>query len=258
MVLLVSVLVACTRVDSTERCIETRYGDVVNENMDTGLNATFITDAECFKLTDLAFPVDGSAERISAVTRAPNPVTIEGDVAIIYAFDPSTIMDVFRAKRSQAAAEVEIYNAVREGYRNAIAQWTVEQVFSDQRASMGDSVRMAIQRKIGDRAIIRNVFVRELRLPPVIEEARIAAAKQAQIADSVRQQFAIDSLRNRTALMTAETNARRVQLEAAAYAQDPALLQLKVAEQMSRICANAQQCILGVSVMDRLMTTAAR
>lgn len=255
-VLMVLVLAGCwTRVDETEHCIETRYGNVVNESMSQGLNFTMLTDAECFTLTDQNYPDDGEVEVVQAVTKAPNPVQIDGDVAIVYAFDPATVLDVFREKRSQRAAEVEIYNSVREGYRNALANWTVADVFSDRRALIGDSVQAHIQRKLGNRAIIKRVFIRNIKLPPEIEAARTSAAQQAQALDKQRQQYQIDSLEAQTRIVRAEAAAREQELLAQAYAESPAVLQLKVAEQMAKICANAQQCILGVSVMDRIMGT---
>ena len=38
--------------------------------------------------------------------------------------------------------------AVREGYRNALAQWTISEIFAN-RAALSDSVKFHIQRKIG-------------------------------------------------------------------------------------------------------------
>lgn len=252
---LVAMLVAgCTFVDSTEHCIETKYGEVVNEEMGTGLNMTLFTDATCFSLTDQNWP-EGGKEEVTAVTKSPNPVTVAGDVALVYAFDPSTVFEVFKAKRNQNAAEIEIQNAVREGYRNALAGWTVADVFSERRAFIGDSVKASIQRKIGNRAIIKNVFIREIRLPPEIEAARTQAANQAQALDKQRQQYAIDSLAARSRIVIAEGEAESKRLLAQSYSANASLKEIEVARELAKICTGVQQCILGVQVMDRLMGT---
>lgn len=251
-VALAVLLAGCTRVDSTEHCIETLYGDVINEHMETGLAATVFTDATCFRLTDQNYPSEGGVA-VQAITMQPNPVRIAGELAVVYAHDPTTISQVFREKRSPQAVEVELINAVQEGYKNALAGWTIADVFSAQSATLSDSIKAHIQAKIGNRATIKNVFVRATNLPPEIEAARTAAAQQAQALDKQRQQYAIDSLSAQSKVVAATAEARAQELLAAAYAEEPAVLQLKVAEQMSRICANAQQCILGVGVMERLM-----
>ncbi len=173
--LILMAAMACTSVDSTEHCIETRYGAITKEKMGQGLNSTLTTEANCFSLTDQNFPANAEGkEPIEAQTR--DPVTVIGDVSIVYAFDPATIVSVFNAKRSQVAVEVEIQNAIRSGYRSALAGWSVADIFSNRRAALDDSVRAHIQRKIGERAVIRTVFVRDVKVPPAIEQARIEAA----------------------------------------------------------------------------------
>jgi regulator of protease activity HflC (stomatin/prohibitin superfamily) len=246
-------LCACTMVDSTEHCVETRMGEVINPHMSTGLNISMITDATCFKLTDQNYPEDGEAEQVEAVTKSPNPVKVVGDVAIVYAFDPTTVPEVFNTKRSEANAELDIYNAMREGYRNALATWTVADVFSERRAEIGDSVKAAIQRKLGDRAIIKNVFIRNIQLPPEIEQARNDAAQQAQVIAKQRQQFEIDSMAARSKVMQAQAEAESKRLLAQSYSANASLKEIEVARELAKICANAQQCILGASVMDRII-----
>lgn len=254
--LLVLAVAGCTFVNDTEHCVETQYGKVIAEKMSSGLNATIFTDATCFSLTEQNWPEDGSAEQVSAVTKSPNPVTVSGDIAIVFAYDPATVFDVFMAKRSEEAAEVEVLNAIRDGYRDALAAWTVADVFSERRAAIGDSVKLAIQRNIGNRATIKNVFIREIRLPPEIEQARTAAAQQAQALDKQRQQYEIDSLAARSRVMQAQAEAESKRLLALSYSQNESLKEIEVARELAKICTGVQQCILGVQVMDRMMAGA--
>ena len=183
-----------------------------------------------------------------------DPITVIGDVGIVYAYDPATIIKLFEDKRTPEAAESEILNAVREGYRNALASWTVSQIFSADRASLSDSVRAHIQRKLGGRAIVKQVFVRDIKAPAAIETARIDAARQAQVLDRAIKQYQIDSVNARATLMGAEAQATAKRLEAQAYSQNRELLQLRIAEAQAKglaeACKGVTTCVIGGSVVD--------
>lgn len=242
-----------SRVDSTEHCVLTRYGTVIKRKMPTGLNFTPLSDPTCFRMTQRNFPEgEGGKEVIQATTA--DPVTVEGDVAITWSYNPGSIYQVFLDKRTPEAAETEVLNAVREGYRNALNAWTVNRIFSAERARLSDDVRRQIQAKLGNRATIHQVFVREIRIPPQIEQARIEAARQAQVLDRAQKQFTIDSVNARAQLLKAEADARAKELEARSYAANPALLQLEAAKAMSnglaQACRGVQTCVIGGSVMD--------
>ncbi len=243
---------ACTSVDSTEHCVLTRYGKIVEPKMTTGINFTPLSKATCFTMTDRNYPEAGGKESMEAQTA--DPITVQGDVGIVYSYDPATVSKLFEDKRTPEAAEAEILNAVREGYRNALAGWTVTQIFSGNRAALSDSVRAHIQRKVGDRARIKQVFVRDIKAPQAIEAARIEAAKQAQVLDQAQKQFVIDSVNARGKLMVAQAESEAKRLEAAAYSQNRELLQLRIAEAQSeglaQACRGVQTCVIGGSVID--------
>lgn len=242
-----------TRVDSTEHCVLTRYGTVIDRKMSTGLNFTPLAEPTCFRMTQRNFPENSEGKEVVQATTA-DPVTVEGDVAVTWSYNPGTVYQVFLDKRTPEAAETEVLNAVREGYRNALNAWTVNRIFSAERARLADDVRRNIQAKLGNRAIIHQVFVRDIRIPPAIEEARIEAARQAQVLDRARKQFTIDSVNAQAQLLKAEADARAKELEARSYAANPALLQLEAAKAMSQglaqACRGVQTCVIGGSVVD--------
>lgn len=258
---LVLAVAGCATVDETEHCVHTRYGKVVEQHMGTGINWTFPGEVECFSLTQQNFPADGEVEQIQAQTA--DPVTVTGDVAIVFSFDPGTVFDVFMEKRSEPSARAEILNGIREGYRTAMAGWTVAEIFSERRAALADSVRAHIQRKVGDRALIHQVFVRDIAIPQQIEQARIEAARQAQILARARQQFVIDSVNAAALVMTATAQAEAKELSAEAYLRNPTLVQLEIAQAirdgLSHACdGSVQQCVIGGSVMDAFMARGGR
>jgi len=256
-------LIGCTRVDETEHCVLTRYGNVVEERMKEGLAWTPIADAECFPLVDQNYPErSDDAEQVSAQTS--DPITIVGDLAIVWAYDPATVFQVFREKRRHNAVQVEVVNAIREGYRTALGGWSVERIFSAERAALSDSVRAHIQRKLGTRGFIKTVYVRDIKLPDVIESARIAAAQQAQILDKALKQYAIDSVNARAAIVQADAEAELTRIQASIYRNNPDMLQLELekarAEAFSKLCSGPalNTCIIGGSVMDTWKTGVVR
>lgn len=250
---LVLVFGGWTVVDSTEHCVLTRYGRVVERKMSTGLNFTPFANATCFSMTEQNFPrgVDDK-ETMEAQTR--DPVTVMGDVAIVYAYDPGTIFEVFMEKRSPEAVETEIRNSIREGYRNALSGWTVAEIFSARRPALSDSVRVHIQRKVGNRARIQQVFVRDIKIPEQIERQRIAAAEQAQILDRAQKQFVIDSVNAAAQVIKARGEAEAKQLQARSYEANPRLIELDMIKAWStgigEACKGVQSCVLGGSVVD--------
>lgn len=237
-----------TIVDSTQHCVQTRYGKVINRKMQTGLNFTPFSEATCFSMTEQNFPL----ETMEAQTQ--DPVTVMGDVSLVYAYRPTTIDQVFMDKRSAPAVEEEIMNAVREGYRNALAGWTIAEIFSERRSDLSDSVRLHIQRKVGNRAEIKKVFVRDIKIPAQIEQQRIAAAEQAQILDRARKQFVIDSVNAAGEVLKARASAEAKDLQARAYEANAKLIELDGIKAWSdgikEACKGVQTCVLGGSVMD--------
>lgn len=239
-------LAACTSVDQTEHCVGTRYGKVVEDKMANGINFTIFETANCFSLTDQNFPAgDGAKETMEAQTK--DPMTVQGDVAIVFAFDPKTINAVYLEKRSADAAEVQIMNAIRDGYRAALAGWSVNDIFSSQRAVLGDSVRVHIQRKLGNLAVVKQVYIRDIKVPHAIEEARIASTKQALVYNQAQQQLAIDSMNARGQIIRAQAAAETNRLASVSYQSNPKMLDLEIAKALSGLCGKSTTCVIGAS-----------
>jgi len=178
-------------------------------------------------------------------------MTVEGDVAIVYAFDPSSVYDIFLEKRSAGAAEVQIMNAIRDGYRSAIAGWTVFDISSARRAALGDSVLAHIQAKLktpkGMLAVIKQVYIRDIRVPRAIEDARIEATKQELIYNQAKKQLAIDSMNARGKIITAQAQAEANRLTSVSYASNPKMLDLEIAKALAGLCGKATTCVIGAS-----------
>ena len=253
-VLLVLAVLGCATVDETEWCAEMRYGRAVAEGVETGLHGALISDYTCFNMTERIYP-DPTEDTETMDGQTADQLTINGDVSVTVALNPSTIAETFRNKRRPDAVDAEIRNAIRSGYRNALAGWTVVDVFSSRRAEFGDSVSAYIQRSLGTMATVNNVFVRDLRVPPQLEQARIGAVTQEQNYIAATRQAQIDSVNAWASIQTLAARAEGERLQAAAYEESPALLELRAAEAMANglkeACRGTQTCILGGNVMDR-------
>lgn len=256
----VALLAACTTVDTTEHCIQTRYGKVVNQHMEPGLNWTLATQATCFKMVEHNYPggtdKDGQPLAETMEAQTSDPITVQGEVALVYAYDPATIYQVFLEKRSPDQVEIEITNSIRAGYRTAIGKFSVAQLFGE-RDRFSDSVKAAVQRQLGHRAKITNVFIRSITVPKVIEDARIAAAQQAQVLDKALKQQAIAEADAKATVARAEGDAKANQLRAASYSSNQKLLDLEIAkakaEGIGAVCQHSSTCIIGGSIADTWM-----
>lgn len=246
---------ACTTVDETEWCAKTRYGKVVDEGISPGIVGTFLVyDVTCFDMTERTLPENG-VEVVEAQTS--DPLTVEGDVVVKVALRDEHMPQVFRDKRRESAVEREIQDAVRSGYRDAIAGWSVNEIFSSRRGELSDSIGVKIQDKLGQMATVVEVYVRDIRAPQQIENARIAAAEQENRFIEAQRRSQIDSVNAFVRVINAEAEAQARRLEAEAYASNPALLTLRATEALSeglgKACTGVSTCILGGDVMDRFL-----
>ena len=250
---------ACATVDETEWCAKTRYGKVIEEQVETGLHIAIIHDFTCFDMTERIYPdgegEDGGVETMDAQTR--DQLTIEGDVSVVVLLNPAIMSETFRDKRRPAAIDSEIRSAIRNGYRDAFAGWSVNEIFSSQRSALSDSVQAHIQRKLGDMASVERVYVRELSVPPQIEAARIEASQQENLYIAATRKAQIDSVNAWAEIQKLSAQAEGQRLMAVALDQSPGLLGLRAAEAMAaglaQACQGVQTCILGGDVMQRFL-----
>ena len=243
-------LAACERVDETEHCIETRYGNVTNEHVEPGLTATLTVDVTCFTLTEQNYPEGSNSKEMieNAVTR--DSTIISGDVAMTWQYNPSTIPQVFRAKRRPEAVLFEIQNALRDGFRSAVATQTTESLLGPQRAAFDTVVKNAVQAKLGTIAKVNKIFIRGIVLPPSLTQARNRIVEQAASLREARNKQEIATANANAAVAVAKGEAESKRLLAQSYAQNSKIIELEIAKEMSKICGQATTCVLGGSVMD--------
>lgn len=254
LLLALAVLASCTQVDSTEHCVETRYGEVVNKKMSNGLTATITTDATCFLVTDQNYPANVE-DTLRFEAQTSDPVTITGQYAVVFTFE--NIDALFHDKRTPDAAYTQMINAVREAIGAVTTQRSISDVFGAGRATFGDSIRAFAQRKAGNSIHIKSIFINNLHAPPAIEKARIAASVKDQERDAAIKQLQVDSAGAAGVVIKAKAEAEAASLNAQALEKSPAVLQLKMAEAMASGLANAcsgagvQTCIIGGNVIDK-------
>lgn len=248
---------ACATVDETEWCAETRYGRVVEEAVSTGLHGALISEYTCFDMTERLYPSPDEEEVETMEAQTRDQLTLVGDVSVTTILNEASMSQTFRDKRRPAAVDAEIVAGIRSGYRNAVAGWTVSEIFSDRRAFLADSVRVHIQRSLGDLATVLRVYVRDMAVPEQIERARIQASARENELIAAQRQAQIDSVQAWGEVQKLAAEAEGQRLMATALEQSPGLLQLRAAEALagglSKACQGVQTCILGGDVMQRFL-----
>lgn len=255
-----------TTVERNQACIQTRFGDVVNngELLDPGFKAFIVSRTRCFDMREQTFPDEESEGERSVTMRAQtnDPLTVTGDVTVVYRFRPGSALEIYDTKGTEEALERELYAAISEGYRNGVVQYSVDELFSGKRTELDKQVQQFIQAKIGRETglvEILSVFIRNIEAPEEIERLRTQASSRDQMLDQERKQFQIDSIAAIRRVVNAQAFADSVRLEANAYASNPALLQLRATEAfangMAEICSGTSTCIVGGNVLDKFLTS---
>lgn len=252
-------LAACERVDETEHCIETRYGNVTNDHVAPGITATVTVDLTCFPLVEQNYPENSQAKEVieNAVTR--DSTIIAGDVALTWQYNPGTLLTVFKAKRRPEAVLFEITNALRDGFRSAVATQTTESLLGPQRASFDTVVKNAVQKKLGNMATINKVFIRGIVLPASLTQSRERIVKQAADLREATNAREIAEANAAAQIAAARGQAESQRLLAASYAQNPKVLDLEIAKAYAKalesLCPKGGNatCIIGASTLDGLL-----
>lgn len=250
---------ACgTRVNEYEHCIGTTNGRITEARMSTGWNWQGpFDDAVCVPLTDQNYPeADDDAKTADAET-IDNAVTsdslvISGDVAITWQHNPTTIVETFKEKRGVAggvteAVLFEVRNALRDGFRSAVATQSIEDLLGPRRAAFDTVVKSAVQKKLGNRAIVKKVFIRGIGLPGAIQQARLQIIQQAAELQKARNQQGIAEAEARRKIAEAQGDAEANRLRAQSYSSNPKLLDLEIAKALANLCGKSTTCVIGAS-----------
>lgn len=269
-VLLLPFLAGCnsTSVASNEECIQIRLGKVQNDGkkLSDGFKLFFVSEARCFDMTEQNFPsLENQSEEqasltMEAQTKGPDVVTVQGDVSAVYQLVRGHANEIYQSKGTEDQLEQELFAAIREGYRSGIAQFSMMELFGPRRVEVGDTIKSHIERKMDRSGLIdlRAIYVRNIKAPPQIEQARIDASAQQQLLEKTRTEFQIDSIEAMKTVVTAQAQAERIRLEAQSYDRSPGLLRLREIEALSEawktLCNGTQTCIIGGNVVDQFMS----
>ena len=243
-------------VDSTEQCIETRYGTVVNQNVGSGPVSTITTNLTCFPSTQQQYPggevkgEDASSEKVEFLTR--DSVMMTADIAINWKY--VDVNKAFMTRRSHDAVLSELTNAMRAGSRDAGATIGLTDLMGPGRAKLDETFRAAINNQMSKYATIEKVYIRGVTIPSNIQALWSQTIAMSAEQTKARAAFLTDSLNARRTVINAEAAARKTELETRALATSPEVLRLRTAEAMakgmSELCGKATTCIIGGSVMD--------
>lgn len=258
---LLFLMTACAKVDATEHCVETRFGKVTNQRVNDGITTIVTTDLTCFPTTQQQFPggaitgENAASEKVEFLTR--DSIMMSADIAINWKYTDA--FQAFTTRRSHEAVLSELTNAVRSGVRDAGATIGLTDLMGTNRSGLDEKFREAINLQMSKYATVEKVYLRSVGIPPNIQALWQQTLAQQAEQTKARAAYITDSLNARRTVITAEAQARKVELETKALATSPAVLQLRTAEAMAKgfsgICAKATTCIVGGSVMDTWKAT---
>lgn len=125
---------------------------------------------ERMSVRDQSFPAQGSVEQIEAQTSEQLNVTLE--VSIIFRINGANAPNLYKTIGSENDIKRQIVlNAVRNGVRDAVATKSINEIFSPNRRDIAEAMKTEVQAKAGDRMEVRDVFVRDIQVPPSVREA---------------------------------------------------------------------------------------
>jgi hypothetical protein len=246
MLLTLIVASACTAVDETEHCVETRYGKIVTEKMSNGLNGTVMTQATCFPTTEQNFAL----ENVEITTK--DPVTLKvSKVTVLLKYNTSQIPQTFMDKRKHENAMAAAYDGAVEAIKNSWSTVYLTEVYGTKKPQLSALMKQAIQSKLGSRFVVNDVILAgNITGAESLERQRVAAMEQDLAQNTARKAFQTDSLNNLRKIQNENTAAEVRRLQARVYEQNPAVLRLEIAREQAKLCGSAQTCVLGGSVLD--------
>lgn len=256
LVISLSMTAACgTRVTEQYHGIETSFGEITSEKLPQGYNwEGYGTDTHLIPLVQQNYPARAGDDRASAevidnaVTR--DSLVVAGDVALTWRHNPAVIVKTFREKGGanidlNDAVLFEVQNALRDGFRSAAATQSIEDLIGPNRANFSTVVKQHVQAKLGERALIDNVYIRGIRLPQAITQARENIIKQAADLKAAQNQLAIAEANSRRQIAEAQGAAEANRLRAQSYAVNPRAIDLEIADRLSKLCQGVTTCIVG-------------
>lgn len=244
---------ACSSVDSTEHCVQTRYGNPIDLHVSPGMTNTMFSSLECFPITQQTWPGgkddagQANVEHVSFLTR--DSVTIDSaEIALTYNY--VDVPSAFKIKRYHEQVMIELQNAVRSGIRDFGATITLPDLLGPKRAELDRIAKAAIQNHMGPYVQIDEVYLRHLEPPAAIKAIWQTTMQQQGMQAQARAKYVTDSLSAKTTVMQAEASARVTELSNRAMASNPEVLRLNrdkaIAEASAQLLSNCtSNCFIG-------------
>lgn len=234
-------------VDSQELGVG-RYWIGINEQL-----YTFPTFAQTQTWDLLPTETRGSSEDESFTFQTKEGLSVNADLGITYAIDPSKVTIIFQKYRKGIDEITHIYlrNMVRDAIVTEASSRPIESVYGTGKAELIDAVQRRVvseTQSIG--IIIEKIYlIGELRLPDVVTaaiNAKIGATqKAAQRENEVAQSRAEAEKKIAEAkgeadskLLVAEAEAKAIKIKGDALSQNPKLVELSAVEKWNGVLPN--------------------
>jgi regulator of protease activity HflC (stomatin/prohibitin superfamily) len=178
-------------IDAGQVGVRHAFGEVDSQPLLSGVRVvTPWSSVERFSTREEQFPErSGQAEQISALSS--EQMGMQVDVAVRWQIDPMQAPSIFRELGGQEQIQNVVLNAIRNGVRDGMVQYSINDIAQRNRiaGTMSEEVDSALvtqPRRGGDRFRIATVtafFLRDLQPPPqVVQAINNKIAQEQQIA----------------------------------------------------------------------------
>ena len=270
-----------TVADETQQCFKLRYGEIVDDNVDSGLQPEWwIYDFECLPMTEQQIPNVGEndSEWITVSFETADRMNTSVPFRAVVRYNPGSVRDVFLAKRTQEAIIADVKSGLITGAAQAGNSLTLDDIFDGGLETLQARMHESMQDEVGSLADVVRVFVQQPAMPPSIRQARNDARQQEEQIRQIRQEFVADSVRGEKdliqALLAADATRARAQAyadsvqltleaEARAFSTNRSLAELRATEAQSRALENlltncTNNCIVGSDVLNGALASMMR
>jgi len=171
---------------------------------------------------------------IKALTAEGLPVVI--DISIQYKINPNKAPELYATIKNP---ESWMTSRIRAKVRDIIAQYTVEDLYTDRRTEVQEKIASAVQKEFDSKGImITATLIRNIDLPDQVEGAIEQKLRAKQEAEKMRFEVQKARLEAEKKIVEAQGQANATEIMAKAIRKNPEILEYKKLEVLEKLAEN--------------------
>jgi regulator of protease activity HflC (stomatin/prohibitin superfamily) len=224
-------------VDQTEVGIVKTFGKIESEPVEPGLHFKMPIVQSVVKMNTYEKTVDMTQKQgnaIKALTAEGLPVVI--DLSIQYKIDPGKAPELYGDIKNP---ESWMTSRILARVRDVIAQYKVEDLYTDKRTEVQEKIATAIQKEFDNKGIIITAtLIRNIDLPDQVERSIEQKLKAKQEAEKMTFEVQKARLEAEKKIVEAQGQANATEIMAKAIRENPEILEYKKLEVLEKMASN--------------------